>query len=518
MTNSRLTRRTTMGLGLGVVAALGGTTIVNAEGTKTLRARISNDIQILDPGYPLTSSEALVQALIFSNLVRLKPSDTIDWIMDAAESCDQIDPTHIAFKLRPGLMWSNGFGEVTAEDVKYSYERIADPAMASPYAGDWEFLDHVEVADKRSGVIVMKEAFAPLWYTVLPWGSGMIVCKAAVDALPEKKFTTEPPATCGPYVIQEWIPKQRLTLVRDPQWTGSSTEFDRIDILVISDDKSAELAFEANELDVTSVSVSSLPIYKENPPADGTIVVTPSINYFWIGMNVEHPTFQDIRVRHAVQHAVDVDAILLGAFSGVVERATGIVAPSLVGHRPANLIPTRDVAKAKALLAEAGLPDGFSCKFTVENLAASLSVGQIVQSSLAEAGIQVEIEQLDEGAFWGMADHADQLQGLQMTYKNYINTPDASWATVWFLPEQIDVWNWERFNDPRFAELHQAALRELDVAKRAAMYVEMQDLMEKSGAYIFVTHGVNTALYRDSFKPAFTPSLLSWNLRDWTST
>ena len=540
MSVTTLTRRTSMGLGLGALAALGGTTIVHADGTKTLRARITNDIQILDPAFLLTGSEGLVDALVFNGLVNLKAGDTIEWQMDVAESVEQIDPTHIAFKLRPGVSWTNGFGmmsaedvdfdtldltnltnltngfgTMSAEDVKFSFERIADPATGSPYAGDWELLDHVEVVDELSGIIVMKEPAAPLWYTTLPWGSGMIMCKAAVEALPEKKFTTEPPATSGPYVIKEWVPKQRLTMALNDLWTGPKPTFDRIEILVISDDQVAELAFNASELDVTSVPITSIPLLRATPTADTTLVVKPSINYYWIGMNVDHPTFQDIRVRQAIQYAVDVDAILLGAFSGVVERATGIVAPSLVGHRPANLI-THDIEKAKALLAEAGVPDGFACKLSVENLAVSLSVGQIIQASLAEIGIQVEVEALDEGAFWGMADHADQLRDLQMTYKNYINTPDASWATVWFLPDQIDVWNWERFNSQEFAELHGKALRELDVDKRAAMYVRMQDIMEESGAYIFVTHGANTALYRNAFKPAFTPSLLSWNLKEWT--
>jgi peptide/nickel transport system substrate-binding protein len=515
MSTFELTRRAALGLGVGALAGLRGVTIVEASGGTTLRARIGNDVQIIDPGYLLTSSETLVLSLISNTLVRLKPGDTFDWEMDAAVTCEQVDDTHIAFTLRPGIAWTNGFGEMTAEDVKYSFERIADPAMASPYAGDWALLDHVEVIDALSGVIVMKEPFAPLWYTALPWGSGTIVCKAAVEAMADKRFTTDPGATSGPFVIEEWLPKQRLVMARNELWNGPAPALDRIEILIIDDDKAAELAFEAGDVDVTGVSVSSLAVYAANPPADSTLVVKPSINYFWLGMNVDHPTFADLRVRQAVQYAVDVDAILEGAYFGMVERATGIVAPGLVGHREANLIAARDVEKARALLAEAGVPDGFSCKLTVENIEASMSVAQIIQSSLAEVGIEVEIEPLDEGTFWAMAEDAEAQTNLQMTYKNYINTPDASWATMWFMPDQIGVWNWEHYDDVRFAELHNAALRELDAETRAAMYVEMQDRMEQSGAYVFVTHGANTALYRNTFVPAFAPNLLSWNLRDW---
>ena len=83
---------------------------------------------------------------------------------------------------------------MTAEDVKYSFERVIDPKMESPYAGDWAALDHVEVTDELSGVIVLKEFSATLWTTSLTNNAGMIVCKKAVEALPDKKFTTEVPA------------------------------------------------------------------------------------------------------------------------------------------------------------------------------------------------------------------------------------------------------------------------------------------------------------------------------------
>ena len=82
---------------------------------------------------------------------------------------------------------------------------------------------------------------------------------------------------------------------------------------------------------------------------------------------------------------------------------------------------------------------------------------------------------------------------------------DPSWATVWFTPEQIGVWNWERWNSPEFGELHKKALVELDPAKRDVMYKHMQDLMEQSGCYVFLTHEVQGVLSRDTTQPALLP-------------
>ena len=95
-------------------------------------------------------------------------------------------------------MWSDGFGPLTADDVKFSFERMADPKTESPYAGDWAALDHVEVKDEKSGVIVLKEPFPPLWNVGMVFGSGNIVSRKAVEAA-GGKFDTKPPAQCGRY-------------------------------------------------------------------------------------------------------------------------------------------------------------------------------------------------------------------------------------------------------------------------------------------------------------------------------
>jgi hypothetical protein len=145
-------------------------------------------------------------------LINYKPGEKWQWELDAAEAIEQVDDTHIKFRLKPGLKWSGDYGEVSAEDVKYSFERIADPKNESPYKDDFAVLDKVEVTDKLSGTIVLKEYFAPLWTSTLPWGSGKIVCKAAVEKA-GGKFTTEIPAASGPLHHQGMGPE-----TADPSW------------------------------------------------------------------------------------------------------------------------------------------------------------------------------------------------------------------------------------------------------------------------------------------------------------
>lgn len=501
----RLTRRQMLaGTAAGAFAALGGRFALAADG-KVLKIRSYADIQNLDPSFISAAPDTDIGRAIFSSLIVASPGSEWGYDLDAAESLKQIDDKHIEFKLKPGLVWSGGFGEVTADDVKYSFERIADPAAKSPYAGDWETLDHVEVKDKLSGVIVLKEAFAPLMTSTLPQSSGTIVCKAAVEKA-GGKFTTTPPATSGPYVIKEWTPKQKTVLARNPDWKGEAPAFDEIQVFPIEDAKAAELAFEAGDLDFTWVAGSSIKRLEGAPPKGGKIERHPSLAYIWMGMNVESKPFDNPKVRRAVQHAVDVGTVVEAAYFGAAEPSTGIIAPGLIGHREKRLYGY-DKDKAKALLAEAGLADGFECTIDVLNTEEYLAAVQVVQSQLAEVGIKLTIQSHDSGTFWTLGDEksGDSWKKIQMTYGRFSMAPDPSYATEWFTPEQVGVWNWERWRSPEFGDLNKKAKVELDPKKRNEMYIKLQDLMEEGGAYVFITHGVNGVLYRTTVKSATSP-------------
>ncbi len=515
-----LTRRDLMaGAAGGLAAVQAGIGSSMASGTRVLRWRMLTDITCLDPAFYINRSENDVYAALFDRLVEMVPGDT--WRFAPSQivtSVEQADPTHITFSLRPDVAWTNGFGRMTAQDVKYSFERLADPEFGSYYTGDWISLDHVEVVDDLSGVIVLKEPDAALWSTVLTWGSGNIVCKAATEALPDQRFTTDPPAVSGPYQIREWQPQQRLVLERNPLWTGPLPYYDEIQCYPIEDNKTAELAFLAGDLDFTTIAVSSVPNLEDDQPADARIAIRATTAYAWIGLNVDHEPFGDIRVRRAVQKAVDVRAIQEGAYFGAAPLATGIISPGLIGYRDVEP-PLPDLEGARALLAEAGLPDGFATSLIVENIPDRVNAAQIAQANLAEIGIAVDVIPMDSGPFWemGIESVGDQWKSLAMVLNNYTSIPDAAFATQWFVPSQVGVWNWERWNNAEFGELDREARAELDPDKRGAMYVRMMDLMWDEAAYIPLVHEPLVALYRDTVDPELLPdgSIL---LRDMKGT
>ncbi len=471
---------------------------------KVLTLRSYSDLQILDPAFRLSLPEDDIIRSIFAPMVNPQPGDTWGWKAVAVDSIEQLDDVTVAFTLKDNIGFTDGYGQMTAEDVKFSIERFADPALESPYAGDWSALKEVEVKDKLSGLIHLKNKFVPLWTTTLPTPASCILSKKAMEELGDK-ITTKPVAQSGQYLLAEWQPKQKTILRRNPDWQHEPGGFDEIHIIPIEDPATAERGFEAGDLDYTWTSVSSLPRLKENPPAGSVVLEKPSLAYVWMGMNQDNEALKDVRIRRAIQHAVDRQSVVDAAYFGAAAVGNGIIAPGLPGSRD-SVTYDYDPDKARELLAEAGA-EGLSVTLDILNQSERLAAAQVIQANLADVGVTCEIKQNDSGTFWTLgAKEGDYFMNLQLILGRFSMQPDPSWATVWFTPEQIGVWNWERFNSPEFKELHEQGLVESDIAKRDEIYKKMQGLMDESGCYVFLTHEVVGAIHRDTIVPGLKPN------------
>jgi peptide/nickel transport system substrate-binding protein len=477
-------------------------TSLTAANSAEVKVRQKNDFANIDPAFWQSEADLTMINVLFPKLIEFKSGNKWEWELSSAESIEQVDDLTIKFKLKPGLKWTNGYGEVTAEDVKYSYERYLDKELNSPNKGDWAPLDNVEVTGTYSGIIHLKEPFAPIWWSTLPFSSGAIVSKVATEEA-GGKFTTEPYATAGMYKIESWKPRESTTLVPHNGWNGNKAAYDKIIILPITEPKAAEIAFEAGEIDVTDVAMSSVQNLKDSRPAGSNLQTLPSADYTWLGLNLANPKFSDIRIRQAIVKAVDVEAILEGAYFGVPERSKGLVAPGLLGHRESYVAPARDVIGAKALMKASGV-SSLDLELELPNTTEFVTAAQIIQANLAEIGINVQINQLDSGAFWNVA--ADKKEALEMTLKNFTSPPDPSWSTQWFLSEQKAVWNWEWLQSEEFDNLHFAALKESNLAKRTAMYFRMQEIMDESQGFIWIMHPPRVVLSSGSVSPSLYPN------------
>ncbi|RWM48387.1 MAG: peptide ABC transporter substrate-binding protein [Mesorhizobium sp.] len=490
----------------GIVAGMPLSQAIWAAEGKVLKARSHRDIATFDPAFYSGTIEANVMACIYSKLTHYKPGSQWGWELEAAEKIEQVDPTHIRFRLKKGIKFTGGHGEVTAKDVKFSFERVIK--LDAPTKLDWGSLDRVDIEDDYTGVIVLKTPFVPLWGIALPHAVGHIVSEDAVMKATKDggNFGMKPPAFSGPYVLAEWRANEHLLLTRNPDWSGPKPGFDEIRIVPIGDDKTAERAYQAGDIDFTRISLDSFAAFKSNPPADTKVEKYSSSNYSWLGMNLDHPKLKDINVRKAIQWAINVPQILDAAYGGQAEVATGTVPPGIVGHRDKALVPAEgDLAKAKEFLEKAGVSD-LTLTIDCLNDSTSSTIAQTVQAQLSQIGITVEVNVQDPGSFWtlGMESEGDRWKEMQLSVMAYVGMPDAYYNTNTWVQAQVGVWNWERFRSERFDELVAEVRTIDDPDERAKLYYEMQDLLEESGAFRFLTNGATPIVYRTTQAQAAT--------------
>ena len=481
--------------------------VLAQQGRSSVTLAISRDIQgLLVPADRVGAIEGNIIRTVCQGLIRFKPG-SFEWELSAAKKLDQVNDTTIEFELNPGLMFHGGYGEMTADDVKFSFEQFGktgpDGKPAS-YAKDWASLDHVEVTGKYAGRILLKAPAPQLWLVVLPDNSGLIISRKAWEAgcyrsdqQPIKVIGT------GAYTLAEWVPNQRVVLKANPDWKGEKPTFPEVVLQPVRDPKTAELALRANELQFTPVEpADAAEVEKEK---DTKLLRQDSINYVWIGLNIEKPPFDDPKVRQALRLAIDVDQVLAGAYNGTVKPAYALMAPGLLGYWADAPKPKADPAAAKKLLAEAGHPNGFKCTLTLMNKPTYQAIGQIVQALLGDIGVQVDLQVLDAGAYYAVGQ-GDSGKKLDMALQRFGGKADPAFQTQWFVASQIGTWNWQRWNDPAFDDFSAKAASTNDKAERGRLYIEAQKRMEQSGAFIWLTHEANIFAFRPWLKPAVLPN------------
>ncbi len=491
------------------------------SGDRMLRVRSNRDINTVDPGYMVGGFEMIWQFACLPRLAQIAQGDTWSWVPSAfVDSIEQVDAQTISFALTPGHMWYDSttheaIGELTAEDVKFSLERIRESEWKDKAAA----LDHVEITGTYSGIIHLNAPFAAVWYTWITDGTGVIVCKAAIEATGKVMYEGLAPFYCGPYRTKEWVQSQSWEIEANPNWMGTPPHISNVRVLIITEDKSAEIAFEAGEIDITFVTIESIPRYQESVPEGTVLNVYPSSQWYWVGMNTEHPLLTDIRVRQAIQYAIDVETIIEGAWGGVPTRARGVVTPGLIGYRTETEFEKPDPEKARALLAEAGV-DGLQLQLKTINLADRMAAAQIIQANLADVGIELEIIPMDPGPFWnlGLESEGEEWKDLQLWIMQYGDSPDPSQMTQWYVSGQKGIWNWERWTDQEYDDLFAAGLAETDEAKRDEIYIRMQEIMEDTGAYVWLMFPPLGILHRDDLQVSIRPNGWLWYLQDfeWT--
>ena len=476
-----------------------------------ITVRIDRDLAVIDPADRKGPWDGNVARVVHQRLMKQKPNSS-ELELDAAAEIKQVSPTVIEFRLKPGQMFTDGFGEMTADDVKFSFERIGLPPKdtVSTYKNDWLHLQGVEVKNKYEGRIVLTQARANLFDVVIGDVSGCIVSRKAVEQRGATEIATKPVGS-GPYQLVSMERQKGAVLKRNAAYGGRKPYYEEIAIRFISDARTTDLALRSGELDFAILSPAAAEPLRS--VAGLTVNEQPSIAYVWLGMNVEKAPFTDVRVRQAIRLALDVDQMLVAGYNGKAPRLNTLLPPQIMGHWREAPIYKRNVAEAKSLLAAAGATN-LKLKLLILNQAAYQNMALVARSLLADVGITVEVDSQEGGTYWN-SGKGDVGKNIDMFIVRFNGKHDPNFIMQWFVSKQIGEWNWQRWNSPEFDALFAQSAGETDPAKRRQMVVDAQRLMDKSAAFVWLTNESNVLVYRNWMRPAGVPGWIDWQYDDW---
>lgn len=467
-------RGAAVGLGAASLMALGAMPIVSAQDDEgdpkpggILRVGLTADPAELDPHKTNLTAAWHVIEHVYNGLVTTNPA--LEPVPNLAESWDiSEDGRTYTFHIRQGVLFHNG-RELVADDVKYSYERVLDPETASPAAADLASAESIEVVDDYTVEITL-EAADSSFLAKLMGSSLAIVPQEVVEAEGDLMNTM---VGTGPFKFVEYVPNSMLVVEANPDYFEEGLPYlDGIEFQIVPDNTARTTALSSNTVDfIEYAPAQDMPIFE----ADESIVVTgdENTNIRYFAFNTEREPFTDVRVRQAVAMAVDrmpiIDAAIFGA-----GQPTNIVFPATYWAGYESEIPAPDYEGAKALLAEAGYPDGFETELHSWSQYPFLSNAAIVlQEQLKQIGIESELR-FEENATY-LANYFDSNFDISVTGTSaYVDPNDVIQSN--FASDSGN--NASNYASEEMDALIVAGMEETDQEARAAIYREIQELIK----------------------------------------
>ncbi|MCB1498335.1 MAG: ABC transporter substrate-binding protein [Bauldia sp.] len=351
-----------------------------------------DDVSTLDPAIGYDWQNWSIIKSLFDGLMDYKPGTT-ELIPDLAESYEISNyGKTFTFKLRDGAKFTNGRA-ITADDVKYSIERVLDPATQSPGAGFFGSIDKIVVVDPQTIRFELNRPDATFLH-VMAINFAHVVPKEEVE-----KYGADfghHPVGSGAYKVAEWTLGQRLVLEKNADyWKPDTPKLDKITFEFGQEPNVALLRLERGEVDVLGDGIPPAQFVevRDDPQFKGQIVEGGQLHTGYVTMNVNTKPFDDVRVRQAVNMAINKDRIVRIINNRAVP-ANQPLPPSMPGYIKDLQGFAYDPEAAKKLLADAGLADGFETELYVYNTDPNPRIAQAIQQDLAAIGIKAEIKSL----------------------------------------------------------------------------------------------------------------------------
>ncbi|HVU10701.1 MAG TPA: ABC transporter substrate-binding protein [Phototrophicaceae bacterium] len=387
-----------------LLIAVGVLNPVAAQSTTLRMALQEGDANSLDPQQYQTLGEFQILSNVYDGLVRYNQK-TLQPEADLATSWDvSADGLTYTFHLRSGVTFTNGRA-LTADDVVYSFNRLANAKIATTYAtslilgsvagfadvqsGAATTLSGVKAVDPQTVQITLSAPNSALLPALTMVPAAIIPKEAADDA---DTFGDQPVGT-GPYMVKEWVKQDHITLDANPNYWGGKPAIDEVIMRVIPEKSTALNEFEAGNLDMVLVPPSDIARYRADATLSKELQDQAILSIFWLPLNLTVKPLDNVKVRQAMSYAIDRQSIVDNILQGQGKVAQGPLPPGLSAYDPNyNPFPF-DPDKAKQLLSDAGYPNGIDIVIRNWNDEVQTRVMTAIQSNWADVGIRATFDQ-----------------------------------------------------------------------------------------------------------------------------
>ena len=473
-----ITKRATMQLMAGaVIAATWGIsalpTVAIAQEPQTggvLRLGFSADPAGFDPAQGPSGMSHVVIEQVYSTLMSLDP-DAVPYLDLATNYEMSEDGKAYTFTLREGVKFHDG-SDLTAEDVKFTFDRIRSEESGYSYKSQLETIDSIDVVDPLTVRFNLTQPTGPfLVYMAFPGSS--IVPKALIESGHDLNAQ---PVGSGPFVFESYAPRSMVKFTRNDNYYEAGKPYvDALEMHLIPDVTALTNAIVSGTINFSN----------EIPPKDWAMVTsTPGLTgaaldgsrFYWLLPNNTRAPLDNAKVRQAIGHAIDRDALTRGAFFGQAKPTTGGVIPDW-NWAYSNLdyfSTSADPEKAKALLAEAGFPNGFETSMTMaSSFPVMLSMAPIIQANLAAVGITAKIDTMEVPRFWDEVWGPSNFDMTAMYWLSPLADPDDFVGANYGCGQSINV---QKSCSDAMTDILLRAKTAVTQDERAALYREQQEL------------------------------------------
>jgi peptide/nickel transport system substrate-binding protein len=451
----------------------------------TLVINYLDEIPALEPHTsPATASVRFFQ-LIYTTL--LKFDKNLEPVPDLAESWDVSDDAlTYTFKLRPGLKFSNG-EPLTSDDVKFSFDRILNPKVPAIGQSFYSEVDSVEAPDGTTVVFHMKAPSAAI-PVYLAGTESVIISKKVAESGDLTKI--ESAIGTGPFKVDEWVPDSHMTLSRNPNFYEEGKPYiDGIRVNIVPNEDAVLAAFQSSATDMT-VSLDARFGKQAQGVGNLNVLSTEALAYYLFFNQTAVKPLTDPKVRDALNYALDRKGIIDAASLGEGSPSGPIPPANTRWARPTTDWPqyTRDLPKAKQLLADAGLADGFSFTMLTQKSdpVNAPTIAETVQAQWAEIGVNVKIELMEFSAW---VQH-----WLDATFTiipgNNSGAPDPDFYLYRYFHSTGNLqFVTGKFNTPELDKALDTGRTSTDFDTRKAAYDQAQDILVQGAPFYWLYSG-----------------------------